>query len=86
MRVSSGFKNSKELPKRRDQMDSSGLLHIQKFLCSIGRPTAGYADRITKNFCALHNTVEHNYISPSSTVGTQLHVSALYVGEFHVVI
>jgi len=40
---------------------------------------------ITKNFCVLHNTVEHNYISPSSTVGI-LHVSALYVGHLQVVI
>ena len=30
--------------------------------------------------CITH-TVEHNYISPSSTVGIQLHVSALYVGQ-----
>ena len=41
---------------------------------------------ITKNFCVLHNTVEYNYISPSSTVGIQLHVSALYVGHLQVVI
>jgi len=40
---------------------------------------------ITKNFCVLHNTAEHNYISPSSTVGIQLHVSALYVGHLQVV-
>jgi len=33
---------------------------------------------ITNNFCVSHNTVEHNYISPSSTAGIQLHVSALY--------
>ena len=39
---------------------------------------------ITKNFCVLHNTVEHNYISSSSTLGLQLHVSALYVGLFYV--
>jgi len=32
------------------------------------------------------HTVEHNYISPSSTVGIQLHVSALYVGHLQVVI
>ena len=24
---------------------------------------------VTKNLCVLHNTVEHNYISPSSTLG-----------------
>ena len=42
-------------------------------------------DFLTKNFCVLHNTVEHNYISPSSTVGIQLHVSALYVGHLQAV-
>jgi hypothetical protein len=40
---------------------------------------------ITKNFCVLHNTVEHNYISSSSTLWLQLHVSALYVGHLQVV-
>ena len=40
----------------------------------------------TKNFCVLHNTVKHNYISSSSSVGIQLHVSALYVGHLQVVI
>jgi len=38
----------------------------------------------TEFLCITH-TVEHNYISPSSTVGIQLHVSALYVGHLHVV-
>jgi len=33
---------------------------------------------LTKNLCITH-TVEHNCISPSSTVGIQLHVSALCV-------
>jgi len=41
---------------------------------------------ITKNFLCITHTVEHNYISPSSTVGLQLHVSALYVGHFQAVI
>ena len=41
---------------------------------------------ITKNFCVLHNTVEHNYVSSSSIVGIQLHVSAVYVGHLQVVI
>ena len=36
-------------------------------------------------FCVLHNTVEHNYISSSSTLGLQLHVSALYMGHLQVV-
>jgi len=31
-------------------------------------------------------TVKHNYISPSSMVGIQLHVSALYVDHLQVVI
>ena len=33
--------------------------------------------------CITH-TVEHNCISPSSTVGIQLHVSAIYVGHLQV--
>jgi hypothetical protein len=33
--------------------------------------------------CITH-TVEHNYISPSSTVGIQLHVSALCMGHLQV--
>ena len=38
-----------------------------------------------KEFLCITHTVEHNYISPSSTVGIQLHVSALYVGLLQVV-
>jgi len=41
---------------------------------------------ITKNFSCITHTVKHNYISPSSTVGIQLHVSALYVGHLQGVI
>ena len=41
---------------------------------------------VTKNFLCITHRVEHNYISPSSTVGIQLHVSALYVGHYQVVI
>jgi len=41
---------------------------------------------ITKNFSCITLKVEHNYISSSSTVGIQLHVSALYVGHLQVVI
>ena len=40
---------------------------------------------MTKILCITH-TVDHNYISPSSTVGIELHVSALYVGHLQVVI
>ena len=29
---------------------------------------------IAKNFCVLHNEVEHNYILSSITLGLQLHV------------
>jgi len=39
-----------------------------------------------KEFLCITRTVEHNRISPSSTVGIQLHVSALYVGHLQVVI
>jgi len=39
-----------------------------------------------KEFLCITHTVEHNYISLSSTVGIQLHVSALYVGHLQVVI
>ena len=39
-----------------------------------------------KEFLSTTHTVEHNYISPSSTVGIQLHVSALYVGHLQVAI
>ena len=39
-----------------------------------------------KDFLCITHTVEHNCISPSSTVGIQLHVSALYVGHLQVVI
>ena len=34
-----------------------------------------------KEFLYITHTVEHNYISPNSTVGIQLHVSAIYVGH-----
>jgi len=40
----------------------------------------------TKEFLCITHAVEHNYISPSSTVGIQLHVSVLYVGHLQVVI
>ena len=39
-----------------------------------------------KTILCITHTVEHNYISHSSTVGIQLHVSALYVGHLLVVI
>ena len=42
--------------------------------------------RVTKNFLCITRTVEHNYISPISTVGIQLYVSALYVGHLQVTI
>ena len=41
---------------------------------------------IRKEFLCVTHTVEHNYISPSSTIAIQLHVSALYVGHLQVVI
>ena len=41
---------------------------------------------VTKEFLCITQTLEHKYIPPSSTVGVQLHVSALYVVHLHVVI
>ena len=38
-----------------------------------------------KEFLCITHTFEHNYISSSSTLGLQLHVSALYVGYLQVV-
>ena len=43
-------------------------------------------EQSNKEFLCITHIVEHNYISPSSTVGIQLHVSALYVGHLQVVI
>jgi len=45
-----------------------------------------YRILVNKELLCITHTVEHNYISPSSTVGIQLHVSALYVDHLHVVI
>jgi len=39
-----------------------------------------------KEFLCITHTVEHNYISPSSTVGIQLHVLALYADHLQIVI
>jgi len=39
-----------------------------------------------KEFLCIKHTVEHNYNSPCSTVGLQLHVSALYIDHLQVVI
>ena len=47
---------------------------------------AARQNAVTENFLCIAHTVEHNYISSSSTVGIQLHVSALYVGHLQVVI
>ena len=45
-----------------------------------------YMSHSNKEFLCITHTVEHNYISPSSTVGIPPHVSALYVGHLQVVI
>jgi len=42
--------------------------------------------KYNKELLCITHTVENNCISPSSTVGLQLHVSALYVGHLQVVI
>jgi len=45
-----------------------------------------FFEHANKEFLCITHTVEHSYISPSSTVRIQLHVSALYVGRLQVVI
>ena len=61
----------------------------------VGDDVAAMGSRITtfryiifskKELLCITHTVEHNYISPSSTVGIQLNVSALYVAHLQVVI
>ena len=47
--------------------------------------TADLSLQYKECLCITH-TVERNYISPSGTVGKQLHVTALYVGHLQVVI
>jgi len=39
-----------------------------------------------KELLCITHTVKHNYISPGSAVGMQLHVLALYVAHLQVVI
>ena len=66
-------------------------LYILNFLCDglsiksfeVHHPCC--VGSITKNFLCITHTVEHNYISSSSTLGLQLHVSALYVDHLQVV-
>jgi len=48
-------------------------------------PLAGFHRSSDYDLLCTTRTVEHNYILPSSTVGIQLHVSALYVGHLQVV-
>jgi len=45
-----------------------------------------YCNNYNEEFLCITHAGEHNYISPSSTLGLQLHVSALYVGHLQVVI
>ena len=48
-------------------------------------PKKKYEKIINIEFLCTKHTVEHNYISSSSALGLQLHVSALYVGHLQVV-
>jgi len=41
---------------------------------------------VNKELLCITHTIEHKYISHSSTVEIQQHVSALYVGHLQVVI
>jgi len=59
-------------------------VEIQTRVAGWSRSVQRYPDN-KECLCVTH-TVEHTYISPSSTVGLQRHVSALYVGHLQVVI
>ena len=65
-------------------MNMCERVEIQTRVPAWSRSVQRYPDN--KEFMCITHTVEHNYISPSSTVGLQLHVSALYVGHLQVVI
>jgi len=68
---------------RKWQLIVAGWNNVQ--LSSAFSPVALQIDN--KEFLCITHTFEHNYISPSSTVGIQqLLVSALYVGHLQVVI
>ena len=70
-------KEGEQLEDRRNVGESS---------CNFGDGTdQRVKSLITNNFLCITHTVEHNYISSSSTLGLQLHVSALYVGHLQVV-
>ena len=68
----------------------SGTLHEDKCTFMIvSRLNSSYNGKFfkrNKEILCITRTVEHNYISPSSTVGIQLRVSAVYVGRLQVVI
>ena len=66
-------------------VDNRGIRHIAK-MCITPYSRRILVATITKNYLCISHTVGHNYISSSSTVGIQLHVSALYVGHLQVVI
>ena len=65
-------------------MNVCGRVEIQTRVAAWSRSVQRYLDN--KEFLCITNTVEHDYTSPTSTVGLQLHVSALYVGHLQVVI
>jgi len=63
------------------------LTFVEIWEWSIPRPSRDSGTHFRgKDFLCITHTVEHNYISPSIAVGTQLHVSALYVSHLQVVI
>ena len=60
--------------------------HYTPLCGQLGKTKFGVLSNSNKELLCVTHTVEHNYISPSSTVGIQLHVSALHVGHLQVVI
>ena len=74
-------------PSRADAENKRSCITLHPTLTSGMSFRGEYKVNYTKEFLCITHTVEHNYISfSSSTVGIQLHVSALYVGHLQVAI
>jgi len=57
--------------------------HVSAYIAikSLNKNKIIYTQFINKEFLCITHTVENKYISPSSTVGIELGVSALYVAS-----
>ena len=58
------------------------FLSTRRVLCTSRKLETTFTN---KEFLCITHTVEHNYISSSSTLGLQLHISAIYVVHLQVV-